>query len=628
MPQTEGSDRALDLYRTHRDHIFRRTDVMFARLMCAQWLVAIVLAIFWTPYTYAGASRSVHPHVLAAVILGGTITSLPLMLAHARPGWIATRHVIAVAQMLWSALLIHLSGGRVETHFHVFGSLTFLAFYRDWRVLLPASLVVVIDHVVRQILWPESVYGVSSVEWWRFLEHGFWVVFIDTFLIAACVSSDREMREIARRQAEIESLSASIAAMNAQLEARVEERTAALETANRELGASLNELRETKDKLILADKLMAIGQLSAGIAHEINNPLSYALSNMSFVDSALKSNAQVAPEQREEIESALHDGLEGLDRVRRIVASLKVFARTTEERRELVDLHKVIESTVAIAANEIRYRGRLVLDLQHVPKVTADSGRIGQVVLNLVINAAQALTVQRAEGNEVRVRTSTDERGRAIIEVSDTGHGVAPEYRARLFDPFFTTKAVGVGSGLGLSICHGIVAGLGGEIELESEVGKGTCFRVILPPATAAHQLHTSGPSARSRPSSRRRVLVIDDEPLVLKALERGISAHHDVESMLDADLALKKIREGVRYDVILCDLMMPQKNGVETHAELERIDSDQARRLIFITGGAFTSELETAMGGLTRPCITKPFATEEILSNIERVASEAVIRR
>jgi hypothetical protein len=163
------------------------------------------LALTFSPYGWAGKTRDIHLHVYVAIFGGALISSLPIALARLRPGAAITRHSIAIAQMLWSALLIHLSGGRIETHFHVFGSLGFLAYYRDWRVLISATLVVVVDHLGRGLFYPESVYGVMNPEWWRFLEHAFWVVFCDTFLILACLRSTREMREIAERESLAES---------------------------------------------------------------------------------------------------------------------------------------------------------------------------------------------------------------------------------------------------------------------------------------------------------------------------------------------------------------------------------------------------------------------------------------
>jgi len=200
-------ERAEARFRAHRHEVMVATDRLFAALMAGQWAFAIGVAVLVSPYAWEGKTRTVHEHVWTAILLGGALSSLPIALAILRPGWIVTRHVMAAAQMLWSALLIHLSGGRIETHFHVFGSLGFLAAYRDWPVLLTATVFVAGDHLLRGLLWPESVYGIPNPEWWRFLEHAFWVVFAISFLIVLCRRSVRDMRVMAERGAELEALS-------------------------------------------------------------------------------------------------------------------------------------------------------------------------------------------------------------------------------------------------------------------------------------------------------------------------------------------------------------------------------------------------------------------------------------
>jgi two-component system sensor histidine kinase HydH len=201
--------RARELYTEQRERILQRVDRMFLYLMGGQWVFGILVALLYSPYGWEGKQRAIHLHVYIAVFLGGALSLFPMLLAWRRPGWVVTRHVIAVSQMLWSALLIHLTGGRIETHFHVFGSLAFLAFYLDWPVLISASAVVVIDHLTRGVLWPESVYGIANPEWWRFLEHAFWVAFEDLFLLIACRHGIQDMWRGARRQAEVEVLQES-----------------------------------------------------------------------------------------------------------------------------------------------------------------------------------------------------------------------------------------------------------------------------------------------------------------------------------------------------------------------------------------------------------------------------------
>ncbi|HKS24670.1 MAG TPA: hypothetical protein VJZ76_17870 [Thermoanaerobaculia bacterium] len=185
----------------------KRIDRMFAVLLAIQYVAGILGALFVSPYAWEGKERVLHMHVWVAILGGGGIVILPILLAWLKPGATITRHVIAASQMLSSALLIHLTGGRIETHFHVFGSLAFLAFYLDWPVLITATVVVAADHFLRGIFWPESVYGIANPEWWRFLEHAAWVVFEDLFLIWGCILGQRELRASALRQAQVEHLS-------------------------------------------------------------------------------------------------------------------------------------------------------------------------------------------------------------------------------------------------------------------------------------------------------------------------------------------------------------------------------------------------------------------------------------
>jgi hypothetical protein len=202
-------ERAEQRFERSRRDLWVSMDRLFAALMAGQWVFGLVLALTVSPWAWAGRERSVNPHVLAALGLGALLSALPIALAFLRPGWVVTRHVIAAAQMMWSALLVHLTGGRIETHFHVFGSLGFLAGYRDWPVLLTATVVVAAEHFVRGLAWPESIYGIVNPEWWRFLEHAFWVVFAVSFLTVLCRRGVREMRALEERGAELEALAES-----------------------------------------------------------------------------------------------------------------------------------------------------------------------------------------------------------------------------------------------------------------------------------------------------------------------------------------------------------------------------------------------------------------------------------
>lgn len=208
MKTTTGHDfssaRSDELFDQHRQQIHVKTDRLFARLMIVQWVAGIAAALFIAPRTWTGQTSHIHIHVWGAIFIGAAISAFPLWMIRTSPGEPVTRYVIAIAQMLMSALLIDLTGGRIETHFHVFGSLVILSFYRDWKVLIPATIVVALDHFLRGVYWPYSVYGVLTASPWRSLEHAGWVVFEDVFLVISCLRSIREMRSIANRTAALE----------------------------------------------------------------------------------------------------------------------------------------------------------------------------------------------------------------------------------------------------------------------------------------------------------------------------------------------------------------------------------------------------------------------------------------
>ncbi|MDB6005037.1 MAG: integral rane sensor signal transduction histidine kinase [Prosthecobacter sp.] len=228
LPDAGLEKRAQILFQESQDDIHQRTDRMFARLMIVQWLAGIAAALWLSPRTWTGSSSQLHLHVWASLFLGSAISGFPILLAWKLPGRVLTRHAIAVAQTLTSALLIHLTGGRLETHFHVFGSLAFLAFYRDWRVLTTATLVVAVDHMLRGLFWPQSVFGVLTASSWRWLEHAGWVLFEDTFLLISMRQTLGDMWAVATRQARLEVL-------NAKIEKQVSHEIAGRETAQHDL---------------------------------------------------------------------------------------------------------------------------------------------------------------------------------------------------------------------------------------------------------------------------------------------------------------------------------------------------------------------------------------------------------
>ena len=233
-------DRAGELYQEYLVAGYRRANQIFAFLLLFEWVAAIGFAVWVSPYTWAGESPSIHIHVWSAIVLGGLIVSLPLALIRWEPDAAATRHIVAIGQMLMSALIIHLMGGRIEAHFHIFGSLAFLALYRDPWVLISGSIIVALDHFLRGIFWPRSVYGIAMVSPWRWLEHSVWVIFEDIVLLLGCRQALRELRKLSVRQAEVESAHAAVGMI-------VEDRTAELQQVNAKLENEIIERRAAEE---------------------------------------------------------------------------------------------------------------------------------------------------------------------------------------------------------------------------------------------------------------------------------------------------------------------------------------------------------------------------------------------
>jgi CheY-like chemotaxis protein len=300
------------------------------------------------------------------------------------------------------------------------------------------------------------------------------------------------------------------------------------------------------------------------------------------------------------------------------VRDLKTFSRQDDDLRGPVDLRAVMDSAAKMAAGELRPRAQLVRDYAEVPRVYGNEARLAQVFLNLIINAAQALPEGHAEQNEVRLVTRRVGSDEVAAEIHDTGSGIPPEVLGRIFDPFFTTKPVGVGTGLGLALCHAFVTAMGGRIEVESQVGRGTMFRVTLPVAPGEQVQVSRVEVAKEGESMRGRVLVVDDDPLVSSALRRTLSREHEVEVAVSARRALELLTSPQGgYDVILCDLMMPEMTGMELFAYLEKVSPETARRMVFITGGAYTPAAKELLERVSNPRVEKPFDPEKLREQV-----------
>jgi CheY-like chemotaxis protein/anti-sigma regulatory factor (Ser/Thr protein kinase) len=294
-------------------------------------------------------------------------------------------------------------------------------------------------------------------------------------------------------------------------------------------------------------------------------------------------------------------------RVARIVQSLRIFSRVDDEQRAPTELAAVVEAACALAGNEIRHRARLVKIYRPLPPVEANDARLTLVFYNLFINAAQAITEGRANDNQISLRAWT-ENGQAVVEIRDTGAGIAPLHLPRIFDPFFTTKPQGIGTGLGLSVCRSIVSALGGEITVETTVGVGSAFKVALPayvgpPRPPAIATRVSTGTGRSG-----KILVIDDDAAICTTIRRTLGRKHQVLTTTSGSEAIERIGAGERFDLILCDLMMPVVTGMEVYTRIASVAPEQAERMVFLTGGAFTPAARDFLQRVPNVRFDKPF--------------------
>ncbi len=395
-------------------------------------------------------------------------------------------------------------------------------------------------------------------------------------------------------------------------------------------GVDVTDRKEIQLRLQISDRMASIGTLAAGVAHGINNPLAYVIANLDYVRTklALPWN-ELPPGEIREVRELLEESLEGADRVRRIVGDLRSFSRQGDDRVQAVDLGSVIERALNMAMNEIRHRARVVLQLDPVPRVVGTESKLGQVVLNLLVNAAQAIEAGNVENNAITVRTLLDKHGRPRLEIQDTGVGIPEEYLRRVFDPFFTTKPVGVGTGLGLSISHRIVSEFGGEIGIESENRQGTLVWMSLEaaPLEAAPQPR---PPTFPPPSNREhsaRILIVDDEPAILRALSRVLSGYQ-VTRALSGREAVNYIEHQGPYDVVFCDVMMPELSGIDVYERARQVCPGQEDRIVFITGGAFTEHAAKFIDSIDNPKLGKPFDAGEVRALVKTLTREPLPER
>jgi PAS domain S-box-containing protein len=379
------------------------------------------------------------------------------------------------------------------------------------------------------------------------------------------------------------------------------------------------ESAKLRAQLIQSDRLASIGLLAAGVAHEINNPLTYVLPNLERLAQGLESPSPDLAALQENVRGAL----DGVRRVQKIVRDLSTFARDARGDDTVTDVNDAVASALLLGEGALRFRTRVTRDLTACSKVRANEGRLVQVLLNLVVNAAHAIPEGDAAVHEVKI-TTRDAPGEVRITVSDTGEGIAAENLPRLFDPFFTTKAPGSGSGLGLSVCHSIVTSLGGRIEVESTRGEGSAFTVVLPAVAATVPPPVARPSPSQapprEPSSRPRLLLVDDERNVRDVLQALLKRRYEVAAAASVAEARERLTESGDWQLILCDLMMPEATGMDLYDWVSQERPALASRMVFMTGGAFTTRARELLERLPDRWIEKPFEFDQLTALLDRL--------
>ena len=736
--------RMAELFKEQQQSIIKHTDRIFARLMIWQWIGGVVLALWISPRTWSGTESRIHFHLWAAIFFGAAITSLPVVLALLQPGKTITRHVIAIGQMLMSALLIHLTGGRIETHFHVFGSLAILAFYRDWKVLISASAVVYLDHLLRGAFWPQSVYGVLQAPIWRSLEHAGWVIFEVTFLIISIRKSLSEMRLVAERQARLESLKAGI-------EQTVTDRTAELTRENLERRQAEEELRKSQAQLaqaqqiahlgswewdlvndkvswseetrqlygfkpedagspmnvclervhpedramlnkILAEslrsrqpfvcehravqpdggervlqgrgeiavndhgepirmfgivqditettraaealrsseeqlrqsqKMEAVGRLAGGVAHDFNNLLTVITG---YCELGLLSIGEAHPLHR-----SMSEIQKASERAASLTGQLLAFSRKQVLQPRVMQLNEVIRDMEKMLQRLIGEDIELctVFD-PALALVKADRGQIEQVIMNLAVNARDAmprggkLTISTANtsiDHQSKFRNRTLEVGNyAMLAISDNGMGMTEETKSHLFEPFFTTKGLGKGTGLGLATCYGIISQSGGDIRVYTEPNCGTTFKLYLPRTDAKPELEP-GLSRKELPPGKESVLVVEDDAAVRKLAVIVLrDSGYQVQESTNGFEALELIRKH-SFDLVLTDVIMPQMSGKEL---CDNIKSQLPKVKVLLMSG-YTDDALAHHGILDEGLafLEKPFSPSRLAHKVRDVLAE-----
>ncbi len=603
--------RTKELRDRHYQKITVLIDRLFVGVFAGQWALAVVLSLVLSPRTWDGAASQVHPHVWFAIGLGGLLAIPPALLAWLQPGKLITRCAIAVAQMAFGALLIHLTGGRIETHFHIFGSLAFLAFYRDWRVLVIATAVVLVDHIGRGVLAPESIYGVASMQPLRWLEHAGWVVFEDVFLVAgACVVGQRELAAIAKRLARLE-------------------RQAGLEQGM----ADAQEASRAKSEFL------------ANMSHEIRTPMTAIIG---YADLLL--DPETTPTERlTHIQTIRRNGEHLLGILNDILDLSKIEAGKMTVEQVRCSPSMIIVDVASLMRVRAKEKG-LFFEVHYqtpIPEtIQSDPTRIRQVLMNLVGNA-----IKFTASGGIRILARCENVDSAsptlTLEVVDTGIGLSEPQVAQLFQPFVqadtsTTRKFG-GTGLGLAICRRLAHILGGDIRIDSSPGRGSSFQLTIA-AGSLHgvkmfeELHEAGipetgvalTNDQAIEALSCNVLLaedgLDNQLLISTHLTRaGARVTIAENGHIAMEMAMAALLAKEPFDVILMDMQMPEMDGYAATSELRR--KGYTGPIVALTAHAMAGDRERCLAAGCSDYLTKPIGRSKLVGAVAEHAKKSAPR-